>query len=78
MKDKMMQGDMMGKQGMMGGDMMGPGMMGKGMMGGMMMKSMMEKTMVATSDGGIIVLAGNKLTKYDKDLNSLGLLLVNK
>ena len=25
--------------------------------------------MVATSDGGVIVLTGNKLTKYDKDLN---------
>ena len=57
------KGSMMG-EGMMSGDMMG-----KGMMGGMVMKSMMEKTMVATSDGGVIVLAGNKLTKYDKDLN---------
>jgi hypothetical protein len=34
-----------------------PGMMGMG------------KEMVATSDGGIIVLVGNKLYKYDKDLN---------
>lgn len=48
---------------------------GKGMMGGkmmgmpMMMKMMMEKTVVATTDGGIVVVAGNKITKYDKDLN---------
>ena len=60
-----------------GKDMMGSGMM-KGMMGdkmgmcpmmGGMMSSMMGKTMVGTSDGGVIVLNGNKLTKYDKDLN---------
>ena len=45
-------------------------MMDKGMMGmhGMMMK-MMEKSVVATPDGGIVVVMGNKLTKYDKDLN---------
>ena len=65
-KDMMGGGMMDGKK---KGSMMGEGMMGKGMMGGMMMKSMMEKTIVATSDGGIIVSAGNKLTKYDKDLN---------
>jgi Na+/H+ antiporter NhaB len=35
----------------------------------MMMKSMMEKTMVATEDGGVVVLIGNKLLKYDKNLN---------
>jgi len=56
---------------------MGKGMdMGKGM--GMCkgmgrecgkMGMMMQKQMVATSDGGVIVLAGNKLYKYDKDLN---------
>jgi len=59
----------------MKGDMMKEGMMGKGMMDGKMMgmcpmmQSMMQKQVVATSDGGIIVVAGNKLTKYDKDLN---------
>ncbi len=46
---------------------------GKGMMGmmgmGSMMQSMMQKSVVATSDGGIIVVTGNKITKYDKDLN---------
>ncbi len=40
-------------------------------MGGMIMQMMgqMQKQMVATSDGGVVVLAGNKLLKYDKDLN---------
>ena len=43
---------------------------GKGMMGLCpMMKSMMGRSIVATSDGGIVVVMGNKLTKYDKDLN---------
>ncbi len=59
-------------QGMEGmkGDMMGKGKdMGMNPMGGMMMKAMMKKTIVATEDGGVIVLAGNKLMKYDKNLN---------
>jgi hypothetical protein len=30
---------------------------------------MMERSVVATSDGGVVVVMGNKLTKYDKDLN---------
>ncbi len=38
---------------------------GKGMMGGMMNKS----TMVASNDGGVIILSGQKLTKYDANLN---------
>ena len=65
----------MKKDGMMGGGMMGmmgKGMKGKGMMGmmkhGMMMK-MMEKTVVATTDGGVVIVAGNKMSKFDKDLN---------
>lgn len=29
----------------------------------------MGKQMVATSDGGVVVLSGNKLYKYDKELN---------
>ena len=59
----------MGK-GMQKGDMMGQGkMMMKNPMQDMMMKAMMEKTMVATPDGGVIVMAGNKLLKYDQDLN---------
>ncbi len=53
---------------MMGGKKMGMGMM----MGPMMMKSMMEKTVTATSDGGVVVLSGNKLTKFDKDLKLVG------
>lgn len=52
--------------GMMGGD----GKMGgrgwrMAKMGGMMG----ARTMVASEDGGVIILAGNKLMKYDKDLN---------
>jgi hypothetical protein len=43
----------------------GRGGMGMGRMAGMMMHS----SMVAASDGGVIVLAGNKLMKYDRDLN---------
>ena len=59
----------------MGKDMMKSGMMCKGEMmekcpiHGMGMKGIMEKSMIASADGGVIVLAGNKLTKYDKDLN---------
>jgi len=37
----------------------------------MMMKKMMGKEIVATQDGGVIVLVGHKLMKYDKDLNLL-------
>jgi len=36
---------------------------------GMRMMGMMQKQMVATNDGGVILLLGNKLIKYDKDLN---------
>jgi len=56
-------------QDMEGMDMMeGKGMKGKGMMGG---KGMMHQqpTVVATSDGGIVVLQGPKLAKYDASLN---------
>jgi len=35
---------------------------------GSMMQAMMSKSMVATSDGGVVVLAGNRLLKYDKNL----------
>ncbi|GEM_PF-1752421 len=59
-----MKGSMMGK-GMMGDKGM---MEGKGMMHGMM-NVMMNKSMVATSDGGVIVMTANKLTKYDQNLN---------
>ena len=58
-----MKGDGMG--------MMKDGGMGKEnmMMGGkMMMHARMNKSIVATSDGGIVVMSGNKLTKYDKNL----------
>ena len=33
-----------------------------------MMMGMMPRQMVASNDGGVIVLAGNKLYKYDKNL----------
>lgn len=54
--------------------MMRKGMMGKEKMHGKyskmdMMAMMMKKSMVATSDGGVVVMAGNKLFKYDKNLN---------
>jgi hypothetical protein len=40
-----------------------------GMMGSCpMMCSMMAPTVTATSDGGIIIVAGNKITKYDAAL----------
>ena len=64
MKGVMMKEGMMGK-GMMDGEMMGCKMMGMCPM----MNSMMERSVVVTSDGGVIVVMGNKLTKYDKDLN---------
>ena len=72
MKGSMKEDEMEGK-----GMMMGKGMMGKGMMDGDMMKMMMSMhgmmmrspTMVASNDGGVIVLTGSKLYKYDKNLN---------
>ena len=44
-----------------GGGMKG----GKGMMKGMGMRP----TLIATSDGGVVILEGNRLTKYDSVLN---------
>jgi len=41
----------------------------KTMYHGMMMKHMIQKEMVATEGGGVIILVGNKLIKYDRDLN---------
>ncbi|MDD4908163.1 MAG: hypothetical protein PHJ00_03785 [Candidatus Omnitrophica bacterium] len=35
----------------------------------MNMMGFIPKQMVASNDGGVIILAGNKLMKYDKDLN---------
>ena len=60
--------------------MMEKGMMGQGMMTPekmkemrpmheMMMKKMMQKEIVATTDGGVVIMVGNKLLKYDKNLN---------
>jgi len=62
----MMQGCMKGKETMGCCGMMDKGkMMGMCPMHGKMMKSMMEKSVVATSDGGVVVMLGNKLFKYD-------------
>lgn len=63
MDNKMMQGGQMG-EGTMG---RGQGMVkGKKMMG---MGMMMNKEIVATEDGGVVVMIGNKLLKYDKNLD---------
>ena len=35
----------------------------------MMMQAMREKSMIPTSDGGVLVVIGNQMMKYDKDLN---------
>ena len=45
------------------------GKMMMGSMHNMMMHEMMSMTIIATSDGGVIVATGNKLFKYDKNLN---------
>jgi hypothetical protein len=57
-----------GGMGMMGGMAPGMGMPGGCPMCGMMMHGMMQKQMVATSDGGVIVMAGCSLQKYDANL----------
>jgi hypothetical protein len=44
------------------------GQMNRGMTG-MHPGMMCNTSMVATPDGGVIVMMGNKLTKFDKDLN---------
>ena len=33
------------------------------------MQAMREKSVTATPEGGLIIVLGNKITKYDKDLN---------
>lgn len=65
MGQKMKKGDQMQRR-----CPMGMGNMGKSMgEGNMPMCGMMGKTMVPSDDGGVIVMIGNKLYKYDKDLN---------
>lgn len=64
----------MGK-GMGGGQMGGMKGMHKMMMsdscpmGGMFMHGMMERSMAPTQDGGVVVMVGNQLFKYDKNLD---------
>ena len=41
---------------------------GKMDMKGMMHHGMMEQKVVATSDGGIVIVRGNTITKYDRNL----------
>ncbi len=50
-------------------DMMCERMQGKGPMGGPKMFGRMHPQIAASSDGGVVVLLGNKLVKYDKNLN---------
>ena len=57
-----------GQEDMRGG-MRGRNMMGTGMMMNEMGSMMNGSSLVATTDGGIVVLMGNELSKYDKDLN---------
>jgi len=73
MMEKKMEkkGDMHGMHGkMMKGHMSKKGMEGKSgmMMGGMMQK----KQVVPTKDGGVVVVIGNKLYKYNKKLEKIG------
>ncbi len=44
-------------------------MHGKGMHAMGMRPKMGAKNMVATSDGGVVIMVGGKIIKYDKDLN---------
>lgn len=66
---------MMERRGMMQKEMMGRGMMDTNDMpwgrGGMhpMAGMICNSSLAATEDGGAIVMMGNKLMKYDKDLN---------
>ncbi|MBF0532932.1 MAG: hypothetical protein HQL23_07555 [Candidatus Omnitrophica bacterium] len=60
---------MMGKDMVKSDKMAQKEMMGKCAMHGRMMPGMMAKSLTATADGGVIVSVGNKLIKYDKDLN---------
>ena len=60
----MMQKQDTGKMGMM----MGEEMMEMCPMHMSMCQSMMSKQIVATQDGGVMAMVGNKLMKYDKDL----------
>ena len=61
---------MMNKKEMMGkGEMMDKGKMGMCPMHMAACESMLKAQMAATDDGGVIILACNKLMKYDKELN---------
>ena len=51
------------------GGMMRGGMQGRNMMSSDNMGPMNGCSLVATEDGGVVVMMGNELMKYDKDLN---------
>ena len=56
------------KDAMMAGPMMGDPMMHGGPGGFPMMGMMPVGDMVATADGGVVILIGNRLVKYDSNL----------
>ncbi|MBF0387785.1 MAG: hypothetical protein HQL20_08020 [Candidatus Omnitrophica bacterium] len=58
---------MMGKSGRMGCQINGKGP--KGQMRGQGMEGMLDKEVLLTPDGGLFVVVGNKIVKYDQDLN---------
>jgi len=62
------------QQGMACPMMQQPGMMGSGMKQRMQQRGMMgnmapQTSMVASDNGGVIILSGNRLLKFDKNLN---------
>ena len=64
----------MENRGSMGSQAMGMRSMAPTLPGGfmenmMIQQAMKDKSVIATSDGGLIVVVGTKLIKYDKDLN---------
>lgn len=66
-KMMMARGGMMGRKGMRGGS---GGKMEKSIMHGVI-KSMMAESIIETNDGNIVVMTGDRVIKYDKDLNLL-------
>jgi hypothetical protein len=58
-----------GMKGPMAGECAKGGNMGMCPKHYMIMKDMMAKKIVATEDGSVVVMAGNKLMKYDKNLD---------
>jgi hypothetical protein len=59
-------------------DERGGRMGGKNMKGMMGMMGMPHQTVVATSDGGVVILSGGKLAKYDAGLNLVNEIEIKK